>query len=73
MRPHYDLYSQALAKVERAHEQDLKDVSELLQRGLIDPKKALELFAEIEPLLYRYPAIIPTAFRRAVEAAFGAR
>lgn len=68
---HYDFYSQALAKVERARAQDVRDVEEMLRRGIIEPRRALDLFAEIEPQLYRYPAIDPASFRRAVEKAFG--
>jgi hypothetical protein len=68
---HYDLYAQALAKLERRHTQDLADVREMLDRKLIDPARALELFAAIEPVLYRYPAVDPASFRRAVEQAFG--
>jgi len=64
---HYDLYSQALAKLERGHEKDLADVKAMIDRKLIDPAKALELFREIEPRLYLYPAIDPPSFRRAVE------
>ena len=69
---HFDLYAQALAKVERSHHQDLGDVSEMVARGLVDRDRALEYFERIEPELYRYPAIHPASFRRAVEAAFGA-
>jgi hypothetical protein len=65
---HYDLYAQALAKVERGHAQDRGDVAEMLRRGLVDPGRLRELFAAIEPLLYRYPAIEPRSFRAAVEA-----
>jgi hypothetical protein len=68
---HYDLYAQALAKVERGHRQDLADVQEMLARGLIDPRRALEYFGRMEPELYRYPAIHAPSFRRAVEEAFG--
>jgi hypothetical protein len=68
---HYDLYSQALSKIERGHDQDLKDVAEMLKRGLVERGKALELFREIEPALYRFPAIDPPSFRRAVEETFG--
>ena len=67
---HFDLYGQALAKVERGHRQDLGDVREMLGRGLIDRRRALEYFARIEPELYRFPAIDPPTFRRAVEEAF---
>jgi hypothetical protein len=68
---HYDLYSQALAKIQRGHEQDLADVREMLARGLVERGEIKRRFAEIEPLLYRYPAIDPKAFRRAVEQALG--
>jgi hypothetical protein len=64
---HYDFYSQALAKIERGHVQDVGDVEEMLRRGLVEPQRALDLFAAIEPLLYRYPAINPAEFRRAAE------
>jgi hypothetical protein len=64
---HYDFYAQALAKIERGHDQDLGDVRQLLQRGLITPQRLRELFAEIEPLLFRYPAIDQATFRQAVE------
>jgi hypothetical protein len=66
---HYDLYSQALAKIERGHAQDRGDVDEMLRRGLVEPARALELFEKIESDLYRYPAIDPAAFRRAVQEA----
>jgi hypothetical protein len=66
---HYDPYAQALAKIERGHAQDELDVSEMLARGLVDRAELGRLFAEIEPLLFRFPAIDPRAFRRAVETA----
>lgn len=65
---HYDLYAQALAKLERGHSKDLDDVREMARRGLIEPGRLLDLFAAIEPGLYRFPAIDPKSFRRAVEA-----
>jgi hypothetical protein len=64
---HYDHYSQALAKLERGHEKDLRDVGSMLRAGRIEPGELLRLFAEIEPQLYRYPAIDAATFRRAVE------
>lgn len=63
---HYDPYSQALSKIERGHEQDILDVNAMLDTGLVEPKRLLELFVEIEPLLYRYPAIDPESFFAAV-------
>ena len=64
---HYDFYAQALAKIERGHEQDLRDVRRMLDDGLVEPARLLGLFAEIEPLLYRFPEIDPRSFRLAVE------
>lgn len=66
---HYDLYAQALSKIERGHAQDRQDVTEMLRRGLVEPARLRELFEQIEPKLYRYPAIDPASFRRAVEDA----
>ncbi|MBI4056075.1 MAG: hypothetical protein HY399_00825 [Elusimicrobia bacterium] len=64
---HYDLYAQALAKIERGHQQDLEDVREMLGRRLVDSKKLMNYYQQIEPQLYRYPAVDPTTFRHAVE------
>jgi len=64
---HYDFYSQALAKIERGHRQDLSDVQAMLEKNLVQPTRLLEFFREIEPQLYRYPAIDPVTFRQAVE------
>lgn len=66
---HFDPYAQALAKLERAHMHDVEDVEALLERGLIERRRLAELFEEIEPQLYRFPAVDPPSFRRAVEAA----
>jgi hypothetical protein len=68
---HADPYSQALSKVERGFDQDLSDVAEMAQRGLVEPARALELFAAIEDDLFRYPAIDPATFRRKVHEVFG--
>ncbi len=66
---HFDLVSQALAKLERGHERDLADVRVMLDRRLVDGPQLLRQFALIEPDLYRFPAVDPRAFRRAVEDA----
>ncbi len=65
---HFDLYSQALSKIERGFEQDLDDVHTMIERGLVEPTRLRELYEAIEPALYRYPAIDPAAFRRKVKA-----
>ena len=66
---HFDLYAQAVAKLERGHRQDVADVHEMIGRGLVAPSRLLEYFEQIEPDLYRYPALDPLSFRRAVEEA----
>lgn len=63
----YDLYSQALSKIERRHRKDMIDVQAMLDRGLIERQKLQEFYDVIEPMLFRYPAIDPRAFRRSVE------
>lgn len=68
---HFDFYAQALAKIERGHEKDLTDVRAMLERGLIEPARALEYFERMETDLYRHPAIDPASFREAVEATLG--
>lgn len=70
---HYDLYSQALAKIERGHAKDLADVAQLLDRGVVEPRRLCELFEAIEPRLYRYPAVDPASFRRRLEEVLEAR
>lgn len=68
---HYDLYAQALAKIERNHSQDAKDVRSMLANSLVEPDRLRELFLRIEPELFRYPAVDPASFRAAVERALG--
>jgi hypothetical protein len=68
---HYDPYSQALAKIERRHSQDLMDVEALGRGGWIEPETLMRLFAAIESKLNRYPAIDPKSFRQAVERVSG--
>jgi hypothetical protein len=69
---HYDFYSQALAKIERDHAQDRDDVREMIARGLVDKRRALDLFRAIETGLYRYPAVNPDGFRARAEAILSA-
>ncbi len=64
---HYDLYAQALAKLERGHVQDLDDVREMMRRGLVEASRLLELLSAIEPKLYLFPSVDGKSFRRAVE------
>ncbi len=66
---HFDPYAQALAKLERDHARDRDDVRALIRSGLVDPERLSRYFEEIEPQLYRFPAIDPPAFRERVEQA----
>jgi hypothetical protein len=64
---HYDLYGQALAKLQRRHDRDVHDVRSFLQSGLIQKSRLWEMFRQIEPQLIRYPAIDPASFCAAVK------
>jgi hypothetical protein len=68
---HFDLYSQALAKLERGHNQDLEDARVMLERGLVEVGPLRSAFEEIEPQLYRFPAIDPADFRHRLEDFLG--
>ena len=64
---HFDLTAQAVAKLERGHARDLDDVQAMMDRGLVDGQGLLAFLDAIEDELYRFPAIDPPSFRRAVE------
>jgi uncharacterized nucleotidyltransferase DUF6036 len=66
---HFDPYAQALAKLERDHARDRDDVRALIRSGLVNTERLCGYFDEIEPQLYRFPAIDPPAFRERVEQA----
>jgi hypothetical protein len=66
---HFDLYSQALSKIERGFDRDLADVQMMLTGGYVEPERLRELYQQIEPELYRYPAIEPASFRRKLDLA----
>ncbi len=63
---HYDLYSQALAKLQRSHSRDLNDARSMVRDGLVRPARLLELLEAITPGLIRFPAIDPASFRQRV-------
>jgi Nucleotidyltransferase of unknown function (DUF6036) len=67
---HFDPVAQALSKAERGHDQDRRDVQQMIASGLIDPTDAMAQFEAIEPELYRFPAIDPDSFRHSVEELF---
>jgi hypothetical protein len=65
---HYDLYSQALAKIERSHTRDLEDVRAMFALKLIETDVLQVLFSAVEPQLIRYPSVDPKTLRAAVIA-----
>lgn len=65
---HYDFYAQALAKIERDHDRDRRDVVQMIERGLVEKARLLDCFREIEVKLARFPAIEPGAFALRVNA-----
>lgn len=65
---HYDFYAQALAKIERGHETDLRDIQDMFSQNLVEPGRLLELFSQIELDIYKYPALDAPSFRRKVES-----
>ena len=68
---HYDLRSQALAKLARSHDRDLADVQAMIDRGLVNPREVLAGFDSIRDQLIRYPALDAEAFERRVRNALG--
>jgi len=66
---HFDLDAQALAKIERGHHQDTEDVRAMLERGLVSRQSIQDYFNQIEPRIYRYPALDLPSFRAAVASA----
>lgn len=67
---HFDFVAQALAKIERGHARDLADVQAMTAHGLIKAADVRAQFARMEPEMFRFPAIDPPSFRRAVDAVF---
>lgn len=68
---HYDLYSQALAKIERGHERDRIDVRSMLAEGRVSPAMLRDLFERVRPDLIRYPAVDEEALAMKLERALG--
>jgi hypothetical protein len=67
----FDPYSQAMSKLERGFDLDLDDVQSMVDAGLIEPERMLELLEAIESELFRFPAVDPTSLRTAVERLAG--
>ena len=63
---HYDLTSQALAKLARAYDRDLADVRAMLERQLVSPEGIRRGFDAMRERLIRYPALDAEAFERRI-------
>lgn len=68
---HYDPYAQALSKLQRGHDRDLHDARSMIRAGMVETRRLLDFFEQIEPQLIRYPAIDPASFRAAVQTFCG--
>jgi hypothetical protein len=64
----FDPYAQALAKLERGFPHDRTDVAAMVDLGLVQPERLLELFELIADDLYRFPSIEPGELRDSVVA-----
>ena len=65
---HFDFYTQCLSKLERSHPKDLDDIAAMVRDQLVDPKKLLELFRQVESQVGRYTSVDPPTLRARVEA-----
>jgi len=65
----YDPYGQVLAKIARDHDRDRLDVREYLARGLVDPERFRSLYAQVVPLLIRYPRLDRAALEKRIDRA----
>lgn len=63
---HYDFRAQALAKLARAHERDLLDVSAMIDRQLVSAEEIKSAFEEIRPQLIRFPGLDAEVFEKRV-------
>lgn len=64
---HFDFCAQALAKIERGHEQDRRDVEEFLRSGLVTSLQLAAYFDDIAPEIYRYPALDAASFKKRLQ------
>jgi hypothetical protein len=68
---HCDFYAQALAKIERHHSHDAKDVQAMLNLGLVEKSRLWQAFDSIVPGLLRFPALNEERFRDKMRTALG--
>lgn len=64
---HYDFTAQALAKLSRGFDRDLKDVEAMYSQKLFSLSKLRDCFETIVPELIRFPSLNPDILRSRVE------
>jgi len=64
---HYDFTSQALSKLSRGFDRDLKDIQAMYEQSLFSLSDLRDCFAAITPELIRFPSLNPDLFRTRVE------
>jgi hypothetical protein len=62
----FDPYAQALAKLERGFGQDLLDVQAMVDRGMVEPARLLDLLDAIADQIHRFPSVDPDSLRASV-------
>ena len=65
----FDLYSQALAKIERGFDLDLDDLRAMIDGGLVEPPRLRRLFDQVRDQLYKFPAIDPSGLELKLDRA----
>lgn len=64
---HYDFRSQALSKLSRGFDRDLKDVQAMYEQNLFSLRELQECFEAITPELIRFPSLNSDTLRNRVE------
>lgn len=64
---HYDFIAQALSKISRGFERDIKDVQAMYEQKLFSLEELRNSFEIIAPELIRFPSLNPDALRSRVE------
>lgn len=64
---HYDFTAQALSKLSRGFDRDVKDVRAMYEHELFSLKDLRDCFESIAPDLIRFPSLNPDALRSRVE------
>jgi hypothetical protein len=64
---HYDFTAQALAKLSRGFDRDIRDVEAMYDRKLFSLSKLRDCFEAIAPEIIRFPSLNADVLRRRVE------